>query len=80
MRQRFPTDPRNLAAIDLLNQIASQVLSDADWHRLEPHFALTSAAWQHAVSEASRVVGFKTHSPELGSFVRNVVGLLECTQ
>jgi hypothetical protein len=78
LSQRFPLDQRNAAGVDLLRGLANQVadLSADDWRRLEPHFALTSRAWETAVSEASRLVGFRTQSPELASFVRNLIGLL----
>lgn len=78
MAQRFPQDQRNAAAVDLLRRMTGQVagLSTEDWQRLEPHFAHTSRRWDTAVSEASRLVGFKTQSPELASFVRNLIALL----
>jgi hypothetical protein len=77
MRLRFPQDHRNLDAACLLNLLISQAdqLSDAEWERLEPHFAVTSSRWGEALSEASRLVGFKSQSPDLSSFLRNLVGL-----
>jgi hypothetical protein len=78
MGLRYPHDARNSPAAALLYQLADHAdqLSDADWQRLEPHFAVTSPRWAEAVSEASRLVGFKSQSPDLASFVRNLLGLL----
>lgn len=78
MRLRYPQDARNAEAAGLLIQLADQVkqLTDADWQRLEPHFALTSPKWCESVSEACRLVGFKSRSPDLESYMRNLAGLL----
>jgi hypothetical protein len=78
MGQRFPQDQRNSAAAGLLHQLADQSaqLTEADWQRLEPYFAVTSTRWSEAVSETCRLVGFKSQSPDFASLVRNLHSLL----
>jgi hypothetical protein len=70
-------DERNGAAAERLDELAIEVsdLSDDDWAALGPYYSWSSGKWADAVSQTSRLVGFR-NVDSLPAFVVHLAGIL----
>lgn len=72
---KWPDDPRNLKAAQMLDQLAADSvnLSDTQWEELRPHFGWNSQIWREGLIQAAKLVGFGHRNRGWDSFVRLAV-------
>jgi predicted aminopeptidase len=72
---KYPDDPRNLKAAEMLDRLAieSTNLTDEHWEKLRPHFGWNSQTFYDALIQAAKLVGFAHRNSTFDSFVRLVV-------
>jgi hypothetical protein len=72
---KFPDDPRNAKAAEMLDQLAIDAasLTDEQFTDLQPHFGWSSQTWRDGLVQATRFVGFAHREKNFNSFVRLVV-------
>jgi hypothetical protein len=70
-------DDRNGPAAERLDQLAIEIsnLGDEAWEELKPFYNWSSGEWSEAVSQTSRLVGFRGVNT-LADFVNQLVGIL----
>jgi hypothetical protein len=74
--QRFPNDPRNPAAADLLGRLAQEVsLTEHQCAALAPHFD-GSERWNDALSDTSRFVGIRPGFNTFDAYTQQLIGAL----
>jgi hypothetical protein len=71
---KYPDDPRNLRASEMLEQLATDAanLTDEQFTDLQPHFGWSSQTWRDGVVQAARLVGFAQRNATFNSFIRTV--------
>jgi hypothetical protein len=71
----FPDDPRNMRAVNILDQLAIDAanLTDDQWADLRTHFGWASMPWRDSLSQTARQVGFHHRAKDLNSFVSALV-------
>lgn len=78
---RFPDDPRNPAAANLLRKLSDTAdLSDSQWDRIAPHFSRTSDKWCDALTEAGRLVGIRPNIRDFDGYFAKLTELLQVAQ
>jgi hypothetical protein len=77
LQNKYVTDSRNERAAEKLDQIADEIynLTDEDWAALSPYYSWSSGKWADAVSQTSRLVGFRNVNT-LRAFMVHLVGIL----
>jgi hypothetical protein len=72
---KFPDDPRNIKAAEMLDQLAIDAanLTDDQWTDLQTHFGWASQTWRDGLVQAARLIGFSHRNNSFDSFVRAVV-------
>jgi len=74
--QRFPSDPRNPAAAELLRQLSQEAtLSDEQWTAIAPHFE-RSERWSEVLSDTSRAVGIRPGFNDFSSYAGKLIEAL----
>ncbi len=78
MAVKYPLDPRNARAADLLLKLAAEAseLSDEAFAKLKPHYSWASPRWREAISETARNAGFQRKITNLQSFVDCLLDVL----
>ncbi|UPT89256.1 hypothetical protein HAP41_0000009930 [Bradyrhizobium barranii subsp. apii] len=72
--QRFPNDPRNLAAAERLGDLAGQVsLSGEHCAALAPHFD-DRERWNDVLSDTSRAVGIRPGLDSFDAYAQRLIG------
>ncbi|WP_445216192.1 hypothetical protein ACKWRH_28285 [Bradyrhizobium sp. Pa8] len=75
--QRFPNDPRNMAAADRLGDLARQVfLTGEQCAALAPHFD-DSERWNDVLSDTSRAVGIRPGLDSFDAYAQRLIGALQ---
>ncbi len=71
-------DPRNGRAADTLDRLANEAtgLSEEAWQELQKFYNWSSFKWSDAVSQASRLVEFRSVN-SFPAFTKALVGILE---
>jgi hypothetical protein len=71
---KFPDDPRNAKAAEMLDQLAIDAanLTDEQFTDLRPHFGWSSQIWRDGLLTAARSVGFAHRNTNFASFVRTL--------
>ena len=69
LQSKFPEDPRNMRAVELLRQLSldSEGMTEAQFERVKPYASWFDAHWREAVEATARKVGYW---PYLSSFPR----------
>jgi hypothetical protein len=77
LQAKYSNDVRNGQAADVLKRFADEIndLSDEQWLELKPYYSWSSGEWSEAVSQTSRLVGFRGANT-LADFVNHLVGIL----
>jgi hypothetical protein len=72
---RYPDDPRNAVAANLLFDLTSQAdeISDSIWTRLSPFFNPKDSHYNEAVSRSCRDVGFRTWPRDFEDFAQIIL-------
>lgn len=75
--KRFPSDPRNLAAVERLGELCRSVALTADqMTALAPHLNDVER-WNEALSDTSRAVGMRPGFDSFDAYAQELIGALQ---
>jgi hypothetical protein len=76
LQSKYP-DPRNGRAADKLERLADEIyeMTDEEFSQIAPHYSWSSGAWSDAVSQVSRLVGYRGVDT-VPAFISHLVGIL----